>query len=188
MVSTLRKAGLLVLAVLVLAGCATVASGPIAMPTPARGDTEGQIMSVTGAGFTICGASSDADFDLPSPSTSNRYDIVVCGSVDKARHALQAAYPDLVASFDLRSYRPDDDGPHSPQDMVMQFWIMHTTGPEFTVVSSQIVGDGMVDVGISGDLKAAQAVLDKEFPAHTKVHSQASGVNLVGPKASPPPS
>lgn len=178
-------AGLLVVA-FILGGCASFGSGTIAMPTPSPGDTDEEIMSVTGAGFTICGVSSDADFDLPATGGSDRYDVVVCGDMAKAGAALQARYPDLAAVSDLRPYQPDDGGRHSPQALVMQFWIMRTTGPGFKVTESEILSDDMIDVGVDGNLKAAQAALDKEFPGHVKVHSQAPGVELVGPKVSPP--
>ena len=51
------------------------------MPTPSPGETAGQIMAVTDAGFTIYGISDDGP---------DRYDVTVCGSVARARGADRA--------------------------------------------------------------------------------------------------
>ena len=38
----------------------------------------------------------------------------------------------------------------------------------------------MIDVGVDGDLTAAKAALDAEFPGRTTVHVQAPVADLVG--------
>jgi hypothetical protein len=59
----------------------------------------------------------------------------------------------------------------------MQFWVMQTTGPRFEIVSSQINGNGSIDVGVHGDLNAAKAMLNKQFPGFIDVHA----ANVVEP-------
>ena len=168
------RAATLVTAALLLGGCASASgNSPIAWPTPSPGDTEGQIMSVTGAGFALCSIS-----DLESSDGSTLYIVNVCGSVAKARAVLEAQYPQLAKVTELHAYQPDDGGRHTSEELVMQFWIGRTTGPGFTVTSSQILGDGTIDVGVDGDLKAAKAVLDREFPGRTKVHAQTGDTAL----------
>ena len=165
---------------LTLGGCASLSSGSaVVMPTPGRDDIEGQIMSTTGDGFTIC------DVGDASSDGNDYYDVIVCGSVDRARAAITAQHPQLAEITKLRGYQPDDGGPHTPQELVMQFWINRTTGAGFTITSSQIMDDGTIDVGIAGDLKAGTAALDKEFPGRTTVHEQAPGTELVGTLPSP---
>lgn len=166
------RAGMLVVALL-LGGCASAYGGsPIAMPSPSPGDTEGQIMSVTGNGFTLCSIADLTTYGV------TRYDVAVCGSVTKARSALDIQLPQFAKITDLQAYKPGDGGSRSPQSLVMQFWIDRTTGAGFEVTGSQILDDGTIDVGISGDLKAALTVLDREFPGRIKVHAQADGVAL----------
>lgn len=131
-------------------------------------------MSVTGTGFTLCRIA-----DLESSDGSTSYIVDVCGSVAKARAVLDAQYPQLAKVITkLRAYQPDDGGRHTPQEMVMQFWVDRTTGSGFTVTSSQILDDGRIDVGVDGDLTAAKAVLDREFPGRTRVHTQSAAVPL----------
>jgi hypothetical protein len=135
------------------------------MPTPAPGDIPGQIMSVTGAGFTICYVSRD-----------DTYLVEVCGDLAKARAAVTAQLPGICGCTFVRNIRDGD--PHEPAQLVMQFWVDRTTGPGFTVTSSQIMDNGTIDVGVSGDLRAAKAALNKEFPGFITVHHQEAGVPL----------
>jgi hypothetical protein len=162
------KISILAAALLILGGCASISrSDAIGMPTPSSGDTEGQIMSVTGAGFTIC----DVNHDGPQ-----HYDVTVCGSVRNARAALE---PRFSGRYTLQAYQPDDGGPHTAKEMVMQWWINRITGSGFVITSTQIMDDGTIDVGVDGDLKAAKAALDREFPGWTRAHTQPASVPLV---------
>ena len=160
-------AALTVLAALSLCSCASrLDASAIAMPTPAPGDIPGEIMSVTGAGFTICYVSRD-----------DTYLVEVCGDLANARAAVTAQLPGVCGcTFIVRNTRDGD--PHTPAQLVMQFWVDRTTGPGFTVTSSQIMDDGTIDVGISGDLRAADRALNKEFPGFITVHHQEAGVPL----------
>lgn len=146
---------------LVISGCAARldASG-VTMPTPSPGDIEGQIMSVTGAGFTICGVGG-----------GDAYQVEVCGDSVKAQAALSDQLPG-VCGCTFTAYSPDDGGSHTPKQLVMQFWVDRTTGSGFQVTSSQILGNGKIDVGVDGDLNAAEAVLNREFPGFIEVHHQ----------------
>jgi hypothetical protein len=102
------KVGMLALALLVLGGCAAkLDSSGIVMPTPSPGDIKGQIMSVTGDGFTICGVSDGNGPPLP-------ISVEVCGSVEKAQAALNAHLPG-VCGCSFEPYSPDDGGAHTPQ-------------------------------------------------------------------------
>jgi hypothetical protein len=153
-------------ALLMLGGCGSTPDGSaVAMPKPSPGDVQGQIMSVTGAGFTICSVSDDIQ-----PSKPPQYDVIVCGSVSKARAALETRFPGECL---LSAYQPGDGGSHTPQELVMQWWIDRITGPGFVVTSTEINDDGTIDVGVDGDLKVAKAVLDRQFPGRTEVHAQA---------------
>jgi hypothetical protein len=155
------RTAMLVVAALILGGCASAPGGSeIAMPMPSPGDTEGQIMAVTGAGFTICGISDDGP---------DRYDVTVCGSVARVRAVLDGRFPGRTV---LHAYQPGDGGSHTPQDLVMQFWVDRATGPGFVVSSSRITDNGKIDVGVDGDLDAARAVLNREFPGRIEVHAQ----------------
>ncbi len=42
----------------------------------------------------------------------------------------------LAKVIELHPYQPDGGGYHSPQELVMQFWIDRTTGLGFTITSS----------------------------------------------------
>ncbi len=155
---------------LLLAGCGSRHAGsPQALPrlpTPAAGDTAGQIMSVTGQGFIVCGVGQSA----PIP-----YTVTVCGDLAKARAVLDARFPGQTAEV---AYAPDDGGPHTPQQLVVQYWIMRTTGAGFTITESQITDSGIIDVGVDGELDKARAVLDRRFPGWTRVHAESAGIPL----------
>lgn len=147
-----------VLAALLLAGCASAHGGaPLVMPAPSPGDTEGQIMSVTGEGFTICGISQ---------RQPGLFDVIVCGDVGKARAVLDARFPGRTVPV---AYHAGDGGPHAPAELVTQFWVGRTTGG---VTSTRITANGMIDVGVDGDLAKARAVLDQRFPGWTVVRGQ----------------
>jgi len=162
------KTGLLAVALLILGGCASATHrGAVAMPTPSAGDTEGQIMAVTGAGFMICGVDDDGE---------HHYDVTVCGNVSEAQTALDARF---AGKCTLRAYQPDDGGPHTAQDLVMQWWINRITGHGFAITMTQIMDDGTIDVGVDGDLKAARAALERAFPGWTHVHAHPASVQLV---------
>ena len=164
---------LFAVALAMLGGCAATSHrGAIAMPAPLPGDIEGQIMSVTGPGFTICAVNAD------TPDHSDQYDVTICGSVSKAQAALPSRF---AGKCTLRAYQAGDGGSHTPQQLVVQWWAYRTTGPAFLVASTRITDDGMIDVGIDGDLKAAKDVLDRQFPGWTKVHAEAAAGNLLGP-------
>lgn len=153
-------------ALFILGGCASSLEGSaVAMPKPSPGDVQGQIMSVTGAGFTICDVSEDIQ-----PNKPLQYEVIVCGSVSKARAALDSRFPGECV---LHAYQPGDGGSHTPQELVMQWWIDRTTGPGFVVTSTEITDDGTIDVGVDGDLKVAKAALDRQYPGRTEVHAQA---------------
>jgi hypothetical protein len=160
------KIGLLagIIVASMLSGCAVPTGGPVVTPLPSPGDVEGQIMSVTGAGFIICRV------DHESEGGMDVYLVDVCGDVSRAKTTLAAKFP--REDIEVHAYRPDDGGAHSPQSLVMQFWVDRTTGPGFTVTSSEILDNGMIDVGVDGDQTTAEAVLDKEFPGWIKVHHQ----------------
>jgi hypothetical protein len=167
-VTTKLQAGILAAAVLLLGGCGSgPPGGTVAMPVPSPGDTEGQIMSVTGPGFTTC----DVNDDGP-----DHYDVTICGSVATAQTVLDARFPGKCT---VSAYQPDDGGPHTPQQQVMQWWINRITGPGFVITSTQIMANGKIDVGVDGDLKAAETALDRTFPGWTDVHSQAEGTLLM---------
>jgi hypothetical protein len=162
------KTGFLVVALLILGGCASAAHrGAVAMPKPSPGDTAGRIMTVTGAGFTICGVADDGE---------HHFDVTVCGSVSDAQAALDTRFPGMCT---LESYQPDDGGPHTAQELVMQWWINRIKGHGFVITTTQIMDDGTIDVGVDGDLKAAKAALDGAFPGWTRVHAQPESVPLV---------
>ncbi len=170
------KVCLFAVALAILAGCASMSHhGAIAMPAPLPDDIEGQIMSVTGPGFTICAVNAD------TPDHSDQYDVTVCGNVSKAQAALPSRF---AKKCTLRAYQAGDGGTHTPQQLVIQWWANRTTGPAFVVVSTRITDDGTIDVGIDGDLKAAKDVLDRQFPGWTKVHAEVPAGNLPGPKKS----
>ena len=124
---------------------------------PASSTTGDRIMGTTGAGFTVCGVDGDAP----------PYSVTVCGDVTAAKAALEAAFPGQVT---VVPYQPGDGGAHAPQDLVLQYWVNHTTGPGFTIVSTRIVRDGQIDVGVSGDLAAARKTFDQRFPGKVSVH------------------
>jgi hypothetical protein len=69
------------------------------------------------------------------------------------------------------AYRPDNGGAHAPQDLVLQYWVNHTTGTGFTIVSLRIVGAGRIDAGVSGDLQTARRTFDQRFPGKVVVHA-----------------
>lgn len=161
MLRTIACTAALVLAVLLLAGCGSArGASSLVMPQPSPGDTEGQIMSVTGEGFTICGISK---------STPGHFNVTVCGDLAKARAVLDARFPGQAVPA---AYRPDDGGDHSPQSLVAQYWVNRTTGDGFKVSTTRITGDGKIEVGIDGDLDKARAVLDRELPGLTSLHEE----------------
>jgi hypothetical protein len=162
------RAALVAVAFLLLAGCGAAGGRAIRAPQPAPGDTAGQIMSVTGTGFTICGVSDDG------PA---HFDVVVCGDLTKARAALQDS--GLAQDCTLHAYQPGDGGRHDARALVVQWWVSRATGPGWSVTSTRIVGDS-VDVEVKGDLSAAGAVLNSEFPnwLHLKAQSGPDRVNL----------
>ena len=169
-----------VIALLAVAGCASAdRPGKFAMPTPSTRDTEGQIMSVTGAGFTICGVVPAADeiVNVGEPVRPGTYAVTVCGSMAKARAALTNRF---LGKCTLLAYKPDDGGPHTPQSLVMQWWIMRMRGPNYQVTETEILPNSTIDVGVAGDLKAAKAALNHQFPGWTKVHSQPAITDQVG--------
>jgi hypothetical protein len=147
---------------LVMTGCGA-AQGSLAqgqsMPSPS--DTASRIMSTTGPGFTICGVDGAV-----AP-----YSVTVCGDVGAARAVLDAQFPGKTS---LVPYRPDDSGPHTPDELVLQYWVNHTSGSGFTIVTTRITGDGSVSVGVDGDMEQARAILDQRFPGMTTVHPQPS--------------
>jgi hypothetical protein len=174
------KIVVVVVALLAVAGCASATRpGKFAMPTPSAGDTEGQIMSVTGAAFTICGVDPAADEIVDAGHTvrPGTYAVTVCGNMTEARAALTNRFPGKCT---LLAYEPDDGGPHTPQSLVMQWWIMRMKGPNYQVTETEILPNSTIDVGVAGDLKAAQTALNQQFPGWTKVHSQGASTYLVG--------
>src|SRR6185312_17392264 len=122
------------------------------MPLPSPGDTEGQIMSVTGSGFTVCGVVPAAAGLVATgeDAPSSTYDVTVCGSVSKARTAIAARFPGTCS---LSAYRPDDGGPHTAQALVMQWWIMRLKGSDYQVTETEIRSNQTIDVGVTGSLK-----------------------------------
>lgn len=165
---TTARTAAIVLAAVLLSGCGTGHGGsPLALPTPSPGDTEGKIMSVTGEGFTICGV---------SPSKPGQYDVTVCGDLARARAVLDARFPGQTVPV---AYSPDDGGEHTPQELVLQYWVNHTKGDGFIVSSTRITEDGKIAVGIDGDLNKARAILDRQFPGRTGVHEEQAAHDLV---------
>jgi hypothetical protein len=69
--------------------------------------------------------------------------------------------------------RHDDGGAHAPKELVVQWWVDRAAGAGWRVISTEITSDGHISVGVDGDLAAATAALDREFPGWTTVHSQA---------------
>jgi hypothetical protein len=157
-------------ALLMLGGCAAGPRANIAMPVPASGDVEGQIMSVTGTDFTICGVSG-----MSEVGQTARYVVTVCGNLDPARLALDAQFPGQCI---VVGYQPGDGGGHTPKQLVVQWWINRAAGPGWKVTSTEITDNGLISVGIDGDLTAATAALERDFPGWTRVHSQAGSQNL----------
>lgn len=115
-------------------------------------------MGTKGAGFTVCGVDGGAP----------PYSVTVCGDAKAAKAVLEAAFPGQVT---VVPYQPDDGGAHAPEDLVLQYWVSHTTGTGFTIVSTRIVGPGRIDVGVSGDVDAARATFDQRFPGKVSVHA-----------------
>src|SRR5215218_4264606 len=141
-------AGALTIALLVLAGCGSKSDrSDISPPVPAAGDVEGQIMSVTGADFTICGASQTSQVDQPI-----RYDVTVCGDVTKARSALEDRFPGKCV---VHANQAGDGGRHTPEELVVQWWVSRAAGTGWKVTFTEITEDGHIDVGVDGDLNAA---------------------------------
>ena len=169
MIAKLMSAALAT-ALLMLGGCASGPRADIAMPVPAAGDVEGQIMSVVGTDFTICGVSG-----MSEAGQSARYVVTVCGNPDPARSTLEARFPGQCT---VVGYQPGDGGGHTPKQLVVQWWINHAAGPGWKVTSTEITDDGLISVGVDGDLIAATAALDRDFPGWTRVHSQAGQQNL----------
>ncbi|MFD9123419.1 hypothetical protein [Kitasatospora sp. NPDC059571] len=162
MTGTVRRAAAIVLLAAALAGCGAVHGDlpPLAPPSPAPGDTEGQIMSVTGEGFTVCGVGQ---------RRPGLFDVTVCGDVAKARAVLDSRFPGQTVPL---AYTAGDGGTHTPHELVAQYWVSRTTGDGFTVSSTRITGSGRIDVGIDGSLDKARAVLEHRFPGWTTVHEE----------------
>ncbi|MFF0298212.1 hypothetical protein ACFYST_32105 [Kitasatospora sp. NPDC004614] len=161
--SVIRTAAVTLLA-MGLAACGTTHGGSPISPPPAA-DAEGQIMSVTGDGFTLCGISNTA-----TPA-GRHYRVDVCGDTAKAYAALEQRFPGLT---DVHTYQPDEGGKHTPQQLVTRYWVNRTTGDGFTITSTRITSDGTIAVGVDGDLDKARSVLNKQFPNWTTVHAEAS--------------
>ncbi|GAA0274734.1 hypothetical protein GCM10010302_10410 [Streptomyces polychromogenes] len=156
------------LAAILLTGCGTGHADPrTAVTKPSPGDTQEQIMSVTGEGFTICGV---------GPVRPGLYDVTVCGDVAKARAVLDSRFPGQTVPV---AYSPDEGGAHTPRELVLQYRVQHTRGDGFTVVSTRITENGKVEAGIDGDLDKARAVLDRQFPGRTGVHRERASDDLV---------
>ncbi|WP_330331007.1 hypothetical protein OHS33_15595 [Streptomyces sp. NBC_00536] len=167
MIRTTARTAAIALAAVLVSGCGTGHGGsPLVMPTPSPGDTEGQIMSVTGEGFTICGI---------GPRKPGLYDVTVCGDVTKAHAVLDSRFPGKTVPV---AYSPDDGGVHTPQELVLQYWVNHTKGDGFMVSSTRITGDGKIEVGIDGDLNKARTILDRQFPGRTGVHAEQAAHEL----------
>ena len=167
MTRTAARTAALVLAAVLLAGCGSArGASSLVMPTPSPGDTEGQIMSVTGEGFTICGVGE---------RTVGLFDVTVCGDLAKARAVLDVRFPGRTVPV---AYRAGDGGGHTPQELVVQYWANRTTGAGFMVSSTRITGDGTIEVGIDGDLAKARTVLDRQFPGWTGVHEEKASAAL----------
>lgn len=160
----------LVAALLMLSGCTSGPRTDIAMPVPASGDIEGQIMSITGAGFTICGVGEASEV-----GQSTRYAVTVCGDADAARSALEAHFPGQCS---VVGYQPGDGGGHTPKQLVVQWWVNRAAGPGWKVTSTEISENGIMNVGVEGDLNAATAALDRDFAGWTRVHRQTGSQNL----------
>lgn len=167
MARTIVLAASAVLLAMVLAACGTDHGvSPISPPPPT--DTEGQIMSVTGEGFTPCGITS-------TYTPARHYRVQICGNLAKAQAALESRFPGLT---DVQPYQPGDGGAHTPQQLVTQYWVNRTTGAGFTVTSTRITSNGTIAVGIDGDLGKARSVLDKQFPGWTTVHAEIASTAL----------
>ncbi|MFD7985394.1 hypothetical protein ACFV4M_18760 [Kitasatospora indigofera] len=117
-------------------------------------------MSVAGEGFTVCGVGQ---------RKPGLFNVTVCGDLDKARAVLDARFPGRTVPV---AYRADDGSTHTPQELVLQYWVNRTTGEGFTVSSTRITAEGRIDVGIAGDLGKARAILDRQFPGWTTVHEE----------------
>ncbi|MGK4580274.1 hypothetical protein [Kitasatospora sp. HPMI-4] len=161
MIRTVVRVAFAMILALGLAACGTAhRDSPISPPPPT--DTEGKIMTVTGDGFTLCGITGTS-------TPGGHYRVEVCGDVTKAREALERRFPGLT---DVQPYRPGDGGAHAPRQLVTQYWVNRTTGKDFTITSTRITSDGVIAVGVDGDLDKARAVLDKYFPGWTTVHAE----------------
>ncbi|MFD7985339.1 hypothetical protein ACFXKJ_09465 [Kitasatospora indigofera] len=161
MTRTTARTAVVALVAVLLAGCGAVGEGsPLALPTPSPGDTEGQIMSVAGEGFTVCGVGQ---------RKPGLFEVTVCGDVEKARVVLDARFPGRTVPV---AYRADDGGAHTPRELLVRYWVNRTTGEGFTVSSTRFAAGGRIEVGIAGDLGKARAVLDRRFPGWTTVHEE----------------
>ncbi len=161
MIRSTARTATAVLAAVLLTGCGTGhGDSPLALPTPAPGDTEGQIMSVAGEGFTICGVGQ---------RKPGLFNVTVCGDLDKARTVLDTRFPGQTMPI---TYRSGDGGAHSPKELVVQYWVNRAGGDGFVVSSTRITGDGKIEVGVDGDLEKARAVLSRQFPGWTAVHEE----------------
>jgi hypothetical protein len=174
------KLAILGVVLLAVAGCASASRpGTVVMPSPSPGDTEGQIMSVTGADFTICGVvpATQGLVTTGEKVAPGTYDVTICGNISKAQVALNTRFR---GKCKLSPYQPDDGGPHTAQSLVMQWWIMHLKNPDFQVTETEIKSNGTIDVGVAGSLNAAKKTLNQEFPGWTEVHAESPAVDLIG--------
>jgi hypothetical protein len=117
-------------------------------------------MSVTGDGFTICGIGQ---------RKPGLFNVTVCGDLAKARTVLESRFPGQTVPV---AYHAGEGGAHTPQELVVQYWVTRTTGGGFTISSTRITGGGKIEVGVDGDLDKARSVLERQFPGWTGVHAE----------------